>query len=68
MIGLLIALAIGWPWRLTTPVGMLCTWLAALVLDGVSWRRTPTSVEASDLTSAQIESVLDRRRKQAVEV
>ncbi len=68
VLGLVIALAVGWPWWLTTPAGMLCTWIAALVLDGVSWRRTPTSAGVSDLTSAQIDSVLDRLRKQAVEV
>ncbi len=68
VIGLLVALAAGWPWWLTMPVGILCTWTAAFVLDGVSWSGTPTSVGVSDLDSAQIESVLDRLRKQTVEV
>lgn len=68
LVGIGFALLTGWPWWLTTPCGGLASWLVALVIDALTWRRITTGVGVSDLSPTQAKAVMERLRSQGVEV
>ncbi len=68
VLGTAVAFLAGWPWWLTAPIGALASWLVALVIDALAWRRITTGVDVSDLSRAQSEAVIERLRSRGIEV
>lgn len=67
LLGLLLAGVAGWSFPLLALAGAAATWLCALVLDTIAWRRIPLIISA-DLALDEAEAVVGQLRRRGIEV